>query len=399
VGTKSNSDWTDLRPYAESHPWLCFAFHAKSLPPDLLVQLGGVASRCKVLGTVWLSPNLAEELHLIYLSRGVHGTTAIEGNTLSEEEVRRHIEKKASLPRSKQELEREIDNVAEAYNLIVDQHVSRKWDTSLGVDKIKQFNGMVLREIPLDPKIVPGEVRTYHVGVSDYIPPAGKWCSELLERLCIWLNTLEPLNNQEHPIANAILKSIIGHIYIAWIHPFGDGNGRTARLLEFELLIAAGVPAIASHLLSDHYNKTRNEYLRELSKSSKSGGDMVSFIQYALQGLHDGLTEQFQRIESWQTIATWREHVHSSFRNETGAAATRRRQLALAIGDHPNGVAKRDLWQLTPELAALYAVKTPKALSRDLGALNAMGLAQTIGPMVFPAKGNMPATRSQKRVD
>ncbi|MBW2661693.1 MAG: Fic family protein, partial [Deltaproteobacteria bacterium] len=37
------------------------------------------------------------------------------------------------------------------------------------------------------------------------------------------------------------------------MHPFGDGNGRTARLLEFEALLSSGVPAPSSQLLSNHY--------------------------------------------------------------------------------------------------------------------------------------------------
>jgi Fic family protein len=46
-------------------------------------------------------------------------------------------------------------------------------------------------------------------------------------------------------IVIGVIKSIIAHLYLAWIHPFGDGNGRTARLLEVRFLMEAGVPSAA----------------------------------------------------------------------------------------------------------------------------------------------------------
>lgn len=55
----------------------------------------------------------------------------------------------------------------------------------------------------------------------------------------------------------AIFKAVVAHLYLAWIHPVGDGNGRTARLVEFQILLSSGVPSPAAHLLSNHYNQTR----------------------------------------------------------------------------------------------------------------------------------------------
>lgn len=71
----------------------------------------------------------------------------------------------------------------------------------------------------------------------------------------------------------AILKAIAAHLYLAWIHPF-DGNGRTARLMELRLLLAAGVTTPATHLLSNHYNLTRGEYYRQLDAASRTGNPL-----------------------------------------------------------------------------------------------------------------------------
>src|SRR3954471_974864 len=88
--------------------------------------------------------------------------------------------------------------------------------------------------------------------------------------------------NDELTFTFAILKAVLAHLYIAWIHPFGDGNGRTARLIEFELMVRAGVPLPAAHLLSDHYNRTRAVYYIELDKTSHGHFELEPFVRYAL---------------------------------------------------------------------------------------------------------------------
>ena len=92
------------------------------------------------------------------------------------------------------------------------------------------------------------------------------------------------------------------------IHPFPDGNGRTARLIEFHILFANGIPLPAAHLLSDHYNLTRAGYYRELAKASASGGDLLPFIRYALRGFLDGIREQIGRIRDQGITVLLVEH-------------------------------------------------------------------------------------------
>ena len=89
----------------------------------------------------------------------------------------------------------------------------------------------------------------------------------------------------------------LAHLHLAWIHLFGDGNGRISRLLEFEILLRASIPVPAAHLLSDHYNKTRDHYYAILERTSRADGyPMEDFVHYAIEGLVDGLREQLQKI-------------------------------------------------------------------------------------------------------
>ncbi len=92
--------------------------------------------------------------------------------------------------------------------------------------------------------------------------------------------------------AQTMVKAILSHLYLAWIHPSGDGNGRTAPLVEFVILAQCGmVPMPAGHLFSNHYSLTRDRYYRELTTASKSRGKFSGFLGYAVQGFVDGIRE------------------------------------------------------------------------------------------------------------
>src|SRR5699024_6232977 len=118
----------------------------------------------------------------------------------------------------------------------------------------------------------------------------------LMDKFCKWINTmLEDADDMEHDLYRFIqyfLAAVLGHLYFVWIHPFGDGNGRTARALESALLAHSKIiPWISTTLLSDHYNRTRTEYVRRLDRASKKG-EVHEFIVFAAEGFVDHLREQ-----------------------------------------------------------------------------------------------------------
>jgi Fic family protein len=223
---------------------------------------------------------------------------------------------------------------------------------------------------------MPGTIRTYPVTVGSYRGAPEADCEFLLERICRWLtgNQFKARKGQE--IVTAILKAILAHLYMAWIHPFGDGNGRTARLIEFEILISSGVPAPAAHLLSNHYNQTRTEYYRQLELASLSGGDYIAFVSYAVQGFLDGLKTQLESIWGQQWDITWRNYVHELLGREAGLTATRRRHLALDLSQREQPVPLSELANISTRIAKAYANKTQKTISRDLRELIDRGLIE-----------------------
>ena len=361
--------------YKETHPWITFQLDLREMEYHTWLQLGDAQSKCSHIAGVPLLPEIAKRLHHIFLAKGVLATTAIEGNTLTEEEVQKRISGELKLPPSREYLGKEIDNVVEACNKIAND-ILRGEPTDLSVSNIKEYNRLILKNLPLDEDVVPGEIRLYSVGVGRYRGAPAENCEYLLNELCTWLNDDFIAPKEEYKISFGILKAILAHLYLAWIHPFGDGNGRTARLIEFQILLSVGVPSTAAQLLSNHYNKTRNEYYRQLDMSSKSGGNIMPFIQYALEGFIDGLVEQIELIKMQQLHVHWINFIHDSFRDLNSATDLRRRQLVLDLTNQTEPVPINELRHISPLIAEAYVGKTLKTIQRDINKLVKMQLIE-----------------------
>ena len=191
-------------------------------------------------------------------------------------------------------------------------------------EEIKNYNRMVLGGLPLSDNIVAGEIRNYSVGVLRYRGAPEEDCEYLLDKMCEWLNDAR-FNQSEDRIAFAIIKAVLAHLYIAWIHPFGDGNGRTARLVEGKIMLASGAPVPACHLLSNHYNKTRSEYYRFL-----------------------------------------RDYIFEVFGGSPSKINTRRRTLCLGFIDSESLVKIDKVREISPKVAEQYSGKSIRTIQRDI---------------------------------
>ena len=103
------------RLYEESHQFLTFTYpNHLNRQWRLWRALGEAQSKCEHVAGAPLPPHLAEELSAIYMAKGVHATTAIEGNTLSEQEVADILAGTADLPPSRDYQKVEIKKDAAA---------------------------------------------------------------------------------------------------------------------------------------------------------------------------------------------------------------------------------------------------------------------------------------------
>ena len=318
-----------------------------------------------------ISPDYHQQLLLVSLNKGALASTAIEGNTLTEDELIQ-IQSGKDISPSRKYQQQEVENILQAFNIILDELVREKSPAVISPELIRRFHGMVGKNIGDAFGGNPGQLRRQNVVVGAvYRPPSFEMVEGLVKKFCDWL--LHDFHyTHEQNFDEAVIEAIVTHVYIAWIHPFMDGNGRTARLLEFYLLIRAGVPSIASHILSNHYNNTRTVYYRQLQYASETG-DLNSFIQYALEGFRDGLEKTIEVIHKEQTELTWKNYVNNEIEKMSGEGKNRntlRRLLQLAHNitrDHFYSLDEIKI--LNIKIAEEYLKLNPITLNRDLDLL------------------------------
>ena len=224
---------TPRRPYEDSHPWITFGrIDLTRSGAELWMLLGEARSKVEHLAIALLQPAVADQMLRVYLAKGIHATTAIEGNALTEDQVLEIIEGRSEVPPSQQYQEQEVTNIITAYNQIV-EHLLDGGSSALTLQGIKRFDRQVLAEIHED-GVIPGEIRTGSVIVGPrYRGAPAQDCEYLVGRMCEWLNgsDFDPPSD-ELRIPYALIKAVVAHLYFTWIHPFDNGNGRTARLIE-----------------------------------------------------------------------------------------------------------------------------------------------------------------------
>lgn len=376
--------------YEDSHPWIDFKFSVDQNP--LWAKLGEAFSKNQHLAGIPLQPAFAAHLSAIVLTKGALATAAIEGNTLSEADASEILNEGRNLPPSQEYLEQEIRNIARALRDI-DESGRNVEDFELTPDWLKDQNRKVLSGLEVPDGVKPGEYTSHQLVVGNVYkaaPPEN--VPMLVEMMCEWINReyLRPSQDTSLPadlrFYHAFFGSVLAHLYTAWIHPFGDGNGRTARLLEVAILSHSGVvPWVASNLMSDHYNRTRSRYYARLAAASRNR-DVHGFVSYAAEGYVDMLREQIDAVRGNQMQVAWINFVHQAFTDETsGKTKDRRRELVLALS-RVAPATKKEARRLTPELAEMYAGHEERMVSRDLNALMRMGLVRKVDGSRFAAR-------------
>lgn len=337
------------------------------LSNDMSYMLGQCDATIKVLTEIPMEPDYRRQLLNVSLIKGAQSTTAIEGNTLSEEEIVT-IQKGKDLPPSKVYQQKEVQNIIEAFNALLLEVVIDNKDQLITPEFILRLHKMVGQNLGEHFNAIPGKFRGHNVTVGKYRGPDYKDVIPMIQKLCDWMKT-EFHYEQGQNYINTVIQAIVLHVYIAWIHPFGDGNGRTARLIEFYILLRAGNPDFASHLLSNFYNETRSEYYRHLDNSTKTG-NLNEFLKYAIQGYRDGLYHIVDIVQTNQIEISWTNYIYNVFKSKKITGKTeevnkRRRNLiiSLPIGSRFN---LKNITKVSVEIALTYNNLSERTTNRDI---------------------------------
>lgn len=245
--------------------------------------LGELEQRRWLFANLPVDPSHAEWLRRRAWVRTIHGTTRIEGNTLSDIEVEALLASAASQRVSNREA-REIIGTREAIELV--DELTRRPEVAIDEQVVREIHRRVLWG--QSPVLTPGEYRRGENRVVDAqgttiftTPPSGDVPS-LMRGLGRWL-ARSPADG-EPPLVAAL-----AHLELIAVHPFNDGNGRTARAVS-RLILGRGGYAFEGLVSQDaHLDLDRAGYFAAIrsaiGRSYEPGYDATPFVEYFLASI------------------------------------------------------------------------------------------------------------------
>ena len=214
-----------------------------------------------------------------------HSSTSIEGNRLTLQQVEALAENKqiAALSKDKQE----VLNYLEALDNIPKYAARKSIDVKLLLSIHKVITKATLKNSKdcgafRDRQVFVGRRVFYGTQlkeVVEYMPPDTKDVPQLVKEFLGWLNSKKTKD------INPVILSGIAHYEIARIHPFIDGNGRTARLLATLILYKSGFDHRRFFALDDFYDEDRSAYYETLKYVQKDKGDLTRWLEYFTEGV------------------------------------------------------------------------------------------------------------------
>lgn len=300
----------------------------------------------------------ADELQQMQLKREVAGTSRIEGAVFTEQELQ------AALTESPEHLatrsQRQAAAALATYKWIARLPEDRPIDETLICD--------IHRRIVTgcdDDHCPPGQLRERDQNVTFGAPrhrgvEGGTECADTFAELAQAVRT----SFRDH---DPLIQALALHYHFAAMHPFLDGNGRTARALEALALQRIGLRDTLFIAMSNHYYEEKTAYLQALSDTRASGHDLTSFLMFGLRGIDIQCRRLFGEIRFQVAKALFRNTANELFgrlKSPRKRVMTERhlRLLNLLLDEGTLG-----LEELEKRSAHFYTLKNPfKALTRDL---------------------------------
>lgn len=280
--------------------------------------------------------------------RTAYSSTMIENSTITEDEMERAVKPSpaTNIPKERPD----VANYAAALSFV--DFLSN--DVEIMVDEvaIRQIHWLLMKGIH-DTKLQPGNYRTEpnwieDQGIKVYEPSFHVDVPILMREFSLWL--------RENGNLNPILKAGIAHAHFIAIHPFVDGNGRTARLLATLLLQRNGYGFRNLLSLDAYYQRNRDNYLEALKKSIgerfSADYDLTPWLQF----FSFSIVMQAGRLET--KLTDWRMWVDKVHREWAPMGLSDRETDGLIYAVNVGSIARRDYMEI--------AGVSPLTATRDL---------------------------------
>jgi len=248
---------------------------------DIARALMAIEAAKAVVENTPLSPAVEAELRYKVRVRSTHYSTRIEGNRLTLKEAEQVIAGKKTHFHGRERDVKEVRNYWDAL-LKVEDWAAKK--VELSEDLIKRLHALVekgKRAKPTPYRDGQNVIRDSVSGAIVYMPPEAKDVSSLMAAMVRWVHQVQ----KEH-IPVAIIAALV-HYQFVTIHPYYDGNGRTARLLATFILQREGYGLHGFFSMEEHHARDLTRYYQSLAVGKhhnyymgRAEVDLTSWVDY-----------------------------------------------------------------------------------------------------------------------
>jgi Fic family protein len=260
---------------------------------DLVIELDYL--RKKPLGGS-THPKVFFQLKHIFHTLESIGSARIEGNNTT---IAEYIETKLSEPENVPSGIKEIQNIEKAMEFI-EEHVK---DYPINRAFVSEMHKMIVDGLVPPPNgegdHTPGDYRKINLKInkSAHQPPEWVRVEEYMSEL------LDFIGKEDSPKYD-LLKAAIAHHRFVWIHPFGNGNGRTVRLFTYAMLVKTGFNVNVGRIINPTavFCSNRNDYYNNLSLAD-TGTDkgILDWSEYVLKGLKEEI-EKIDKLSDYDFL-------------------------------------------------------------------------------------------------
>jgi Fic family protein len=220
-------------------------------------------------------------------------------------------------------------------NYITIKHITQNRNDDLTPEKLLYIHGLVACDT-LDNKAEEGAFRNsndVHVvnhidGEIVHTPPNQKEIEILIKDLCNFFNT-----DSKESFMHPILKGIVIHFMIGYIHPFTDGNGRTARALFYWYLLKKGYWLTEYLSISKIIQDTKNQYEKAYLYTENDTNDLTYFMTYHLKVMDNS----FEGLKTYIQLKQ-KENLQIASFIKIPNVNERQAQLLKIIFDEPESI-------------------------------------------------------------
>lgn len=313
------------------------------------------------------------------LVAGIGSTLAIEGVMLGKEEIEGALEKPA-MPHEDaiRAQEQHAKNARGVYDYIREEISRAGGQFSYSEESVLNIHRMFTQNTDCICN-APGVYRNAQAQFG--YPRRISLCETYADVYQVMKHYVKWLNSKGSGLltSNAVAKAIMAHYYIGEIHPFGDGNGRTARAIEAMVLLQRGLNPYCFWSLANFWNRNRSEYIARLG-TIRDTCDPFGFILWGAKGYLEEVIRIKDRVRDKLRYLMLRDYVSHLLRTKREQKSEKKitsriHQIVFLLTDI--GKIPLDKFRALSSYDAIYTGKSAKsAKSRDLAKMRSLQLVR-----------------------